>query len=164
MNEIIQKLNISDYVFEIDGKDIYNLELKYSINETKNVHYKDGHVEEIYSPVICFEVQGIDLDENESWIYFEINMGLKELNRCSNKPINIIDKVSKSEAFIKRPYEEKTTFLDFDFPTGMIDDMYKNISSVWVSKLEENKFIFKICIPGERIFLYFVVNFNKNNE
>lgn len=165
MNEIMLKLNVSDYVFEIDGKDIINCVLKYYIDEMKNVYYSDGRVEEIYNPRIVFDIQGFDLDKNEAWISFELNIGLKELNEYSSKPVNIIDKVSMSESFIKRPNEENSTFLDFEIPTDTIDDMYKNISSLWVSKLDENKFIFKVCIPGERVFSFFEIDFNeKNNE
>lgn len=160
MNEIIKKLRVSDYVFEIDGKDIYNCVVKYSITENMMIHYSDGHIEEEYNPVIVLEIQGNDLNKNEAWICFELNLGLKELNKYSSIPTNIIDKVSKSESFIKRPNEENSTFLDFEIPMNKVDDMYKNISSVWVSKLDENIFIFKVCIPSERMFSYFIVDFN----
>lgn len=160
MNEIIKKLRVSDYVFEIDGKDIYNCVVKYSITENMMVHYNDGSLEEVYKPVINLEIQGNDLNKNEAWICFELNLGLKELNKYSSIPTNIIDKVSKSESFIKRPNEENSTFLDFEIPMNKVDDMYKNISSVWVSKLDENIFIFKVCIPSERMFSYFIVDFN----
>ena len=161
MDEIIQILNFSEYVFQIDGKDIYDVILKYSIIENVSVYYSDKHVEDIYKPVINFEIYGVDNNANEAFISFELNIGLTELNKHSNTPTNIINKVSKSEAFIKRPNEINSTFLDFEFPNDTIDDIYKNISSVWISKLDNNKFILKICIPSENVFSYFVVDFNK---
>ena len=164
MIENTRKLNVSDYVLEIDNRDIYNCTLKYSINEIEDLYYKDGSVSKRYNPVINLEIGGMDLDGNEAWISFEINIGLNELNKYSDEPVNIINILSKSEAFVKRPGYENSTFLNFQIPSNTIDDMYKDISSLWISKLDMNKFIFKICVPDEMIFSYFIVDFNKNNE
>jgi len=161
VNEIIHKLNFSEYVFEIDGKNILNVLLKYSISEDRTVCYGDKHIENVYKPVINLEIYGFDNNNNEAFISFELNIGLTELNQYSSVPTNIINKVSKSEAFIKRPNEENSTFLDFEFSNDTIDDMYKNLSSIWVSKLDKNKFVFKICIPSENVFSYFRVDFNE---
>lgn len=54
MMESIQKLNVNDYVLEIDNNDIYNCVLKYSINKIDCVYYQDGSVNERYNPVINF--------------------------------------------------------------------------------------------------------------
>lgn len=46
MNEIKRKLNVSDYAFEIDGRNIVKCYLSYSVNEYDNViRYADGHEE-----------------------------------------------------------------------------------------------------------------------
>lgn len=163
MNEVTKKLNVSDYAFELDGRNIIKCYLTYSVDEYENtIHYVDGHEEKEYNSVITFEINGIDLNtEKEAWFSFELNVGLDELNRYSDKPINIIDKIYDGESFIKRPTGENSTFLDFEFPTDTINDIYLNLSSVWVSKLGENKFIFKVCVPSEALFSYFEVDFNE---
>lgn len=163
MNKITKKLNVSDYAFELDGRNIIKCFLKYSVNEHENIiRYVDGSEENRYEPVISIEVNGIDLNsEKEAWFYFELNMGLNELNNYSENPVNIIDKVSKSESFIKRPTCENSTFLDFEFPTDTIDDMYLNLSSLWVSKVDKFKFLFKVCVPSEGLFSYFEIDFDE---
>lgn len=163
MNEFTKKLNVSDYAFELDGWNIVKCYLKFSVNEYENtVHYADGCEEKAKYQVISFEINGVDLNtEKEAWFCFELNMSLDELNTYSEKPVNIIDKVSDRESFIKRPTCDNSTFLDFEFPTDTKEDMYSNISSVWVSKLDENKFMFKVCVPSEGLFSYFEVDFNE---
>ena len=63
MNEIKRKLNVSEYAFEIDGRNIVNCYLSYSVNEYDNiVRYADGHKETNRNPIISIEVNGIDLN------------------------------------------------------------------------------------------------------
>ena len=40
--EFTRKLKIDEYVFEIDGQDILDVELKYSFNSFESAIYKDG--------------------------------------------------------------------------------------------------------------------------
>ena len=40
--EIKTKLKVDEYVFEIEGKDIYNTYLTYSIGKYESMIYKDG--------------------------------------------------------------------------------------------------------------------------
>ena len=70
-------------------------------------------------------------------------------------PMNI----NKGEAFIKSPQSETSSFLMFNFANNTLDDIYENLSSVWISKLEENIFVFKICVPND-VFASFKVDFN----
>ena len=163
MNEIKRKLNVSEYAFEIDGRNIVNCYLSYSVNEYDNiVRYVDGHEESNKESIISIEVNGIDLNTgDESWFSFELKIGLDELNIFSDVPVNIIDKVYDGECFIKRPNSDNSTFLNFEYPKGILEDMYLNISSLWVSKLDDNKFIFKVCVPSEGLFCYFPINFDK---
>lgn len=160
-NIIKKKLNVSEYVFEIDGKDIINCNLEYSLTETIKTYYKDKSEEEIYNPIINISLEGVDYKaNNESWISFELNIGLKELNKYTSIPTNIISKLSKGESFIKRPNQETSEELYFYIPTQTQEDMYNNLSSIWVSKLDKNIFLFKICIPSEQVFAYFRIDFN----
>ena len=159
--ELTKKLNIKDYTLEIDGKYITNCVLEYSLNENEVIYYNEGTREKIdHNQVITFCIKGKAIDTDvEAWIRFELNTNIDELNNYPRKPINITSKLSKSEAFIKRPTKENSEFLNFYIPTNTKEDMYNNLSSIWVLKEEENKFIFKICIPTEFVFAYFKVDF-----
>ena len=44
------------------------------------------------------------------------------------------------------------------------EDMYNNLSSAWILKLDENKFLFKFCIPTENLFTYFEIDFNTTRK
>ena len=163
MNEIKTKLNVSDYAFEIDGRNIVNCYLSYSVNDGEDiVIYADKHEEIEKFTIISIEVNGVDLNKKtESWFSFDLKIDLNELNSYSEIPVNIIDKVYDGECFIKKPNCKDSTFLDFEYPKGTQEDMYLNISSVWVSKLCDNKFIFKVCVPSECLFCYFPISFDE---
>ena len=163
MNEIKRKLNVSDYAFEIDGRNIVKCNLIYSVNEYDNIiRYADGHEESNKESIISIEISGVDLNtENVAWFSFELKIRLDELDDFSEVPVNIIDKVADGESFIKRPSSDNSTYLDFEYPKGTQEDMYLNISSVWISKLCDNKFIFKVCVPSECLFCYFPISFDE---
>lgn len=163
MNEIKKKLNVFDYAFEIDGRNIVKCYLIYAIDDYENiVRYVDGHEETNNFPVISIEINGVDLNTGDDcWFSFEIKIGLDELNNFSEVPVNIIDKVYDGECFIKKPNCKNSTFLNFEYQKGTLEDIYLNISSLWVSKLDDNKFIFKVCIPSEGLFCYFPIDFNE---
>ncbi len=46
--------------------------------------------------------------------------------------------------------------LDF----SLEDNMYHDVPSCWVMKLESDCFIFKVSIPEEQIFIWFQVDFH----
>ena len=164
MIEVSKKLNVSDYVLEIDGMDIYNCTIKYSFTNIEKVYYKNDSVCEQDKSVINIEINGNDLDDNDAWIYFEIFISLNELREISNIPVNIIDKVYRGESFVKRPLKNDSECFDFEISLNNFDDIYRNLSSLWVSKLDNNNFVFKVCVPDEKIFSYFKIDFNENNE
>ncbi len=96
-----QKLKISDYVLEIDGKDITKATIEYEFIKITSVSFLDGKKDEVkYNPAISIEIRGIDNNNNEAWFCFELDMSLEQLNKYTNKPVNITEFVSKSEAFI----------------------------------------------------------------
>ena len=144
--EITQKLKVQDYVFEIDGENINSSVVTYTF----------------YKTLLGLEISGVNNENKEAWIYFELEMNLNDLNKYSKVPTNISEYVSSSESFIKKPNYENSDFLDFDFPKNNFEDMHKNLSSVWISKIKENVFIFKVCIPNEGVFTFFIVDFNEN--
>ena len=88
-----------------------------------------------------------------------IKTNLKELNKYTEIPKDISGYINKGEAFIKRPKTETTTFLNFNFANNTLEDIYENLSSVWISKIENNIFVFKICVPNY-VFASFKVDFN----
>jgi len=160
-NEIERKLKIDEYAFEIDGKDILGVELKYSFDFIDHAIYKDGKKQDvIYEPAITIELCGKDKENNEAWIYFDLKTDVKYLNTLSNLPSDVSFLLHGSESFIKRPLEEFSGFLDFDLPNHTEDDIYKNLSSLWISKIGENEFIMKLCVPNE-VFTYFKIVFEK---
>lgn len=161
--EITQRLAVQDYVLEINQEDIKEVELSYYFDKIKNIDYVDGKKKDIsFAPIIGISLSGINSANNKAWISFMINIGLEQLNEFTSVPTDISEFVIDSESFIKYPEFELSEFLNFDFASNNEDDIYKNLSSVWVSKLDKNIFVFKICIPNE-VFSFFKINFNKDN-
>lgn len=159
--EFTRKLKVDEYVFEIDGKDIFGVELKYSFDFIESTIYKDGKkVDVIQEPAITIELCGKDKDNNEAWIYFDLKTDVKYLNTLSNLPSDISFLLHGSESFIKRPLEKVSGFLDFELPKNTEEDIYKNLSSLWISKISDNEFIMKLCVPNE-LFTYFKIVFKK---
>lgn len=87
---------------------------------------------------------------------FDLNKGINFLNSLSDKPIEISKYISEIDAFIER---DKRKYIDFNFLNNRFSDIFKNHSSIWVSKVEMNIFYFKICSP-DGLFSFFKVNFN----
>lgn len=161
--EVKRKLNVSDYVFEIDGKDIYNVYVIYTLDEIESVIFENGMKKEtILEPAISIELNGTDKNENDAWIYFDMKTNIDYLNTLSNKPTDITYLLHGSESFIKRPTEELSEFLDFELPKNTEEDIYKNLTSLWISKIAEYEFIMKLSVPNE-VFTFFKIKFNENN-
>ena len=152
------KLNVEDYVFEIDGKDIINTELTYCINSIDSVTYKDGKkVDNITKPLLTIELDGTDIDGNNAYISFNINCDINYLNSL-NGLNNITSLIHESDSFIKKPNEDKSEFLDFYLPKNNEDDIYRNLSSLWIYKIKDNEFIMKLSVPNT-LFTYFKIIF-----
>ena len=161
MNKTItKKIKVEDYTFEIENKNITKVNVSYEFGKSQTVSYEKGkRIEESYNDTITITLSGVDNDDNEAWISFKIKANLKELNKYTEIPQDISKLIHKSEAFIKSPKEKTPTFLNFNFSTNTLEDIYENLSSVWISKLEENIFIFKVCVPND-IYASFKVDFN----
>ena len=161
MNKTItKKINIQDYAFEIDNKNITKVSVSYEFGQSEIVSYKNGKRNDIsYADEITITLSGVDNDNNEAWISFMIKSNLKELNKYTEIPKDISTYINKGEAFIKSPQSETSSFLMFNFANNTLDDIYENLSSVWISKIEENIFVFKICVPND-VFASFKVDFN----
>ena len=150
------KLHVYDYVFEIDNKNIVGVKLDYKFGfdiDSNNKKYE----------YISLTLSGIDENNKEAGINMDIFCNLKELNKLSIIPTEILQKYTIIESFIKKPTENNSRFLDFEIQKNSIDDIYRNLSSIYISKLEENVFVFKVSVPTEGLFTWFKIDFNNKN-
>lgn len=158
--EVEEVLNFPDYVFEIDGKDIKDARVIYNYGSLERTEFEYGKKTKVtYSPTINIEILGIDDNFNEAYLCFELNLDLETLNNFNNGVVDITKYMLETEAFIKKPNEDKSGFLDFYLPTNKNDDMFHKLTSLYVLKLGNNKFLFKLTVPSENVFTYFEVNF-----
>ena len=98
--------------------------------------------------------------EDKEWLYGVFGENSR-YTTLINRYIN--GDVFDSETFMKRPNQKYAPMIIY-FPRNNEEDMYNNLSSTWALKLEENKFIFKFCIPTENLFTYFEIDFNATSE
>ena len=151
-----QKLKINEYIFEIKQNNIHNA---YSFDKIQCSNFKDGKkINTNLIDSINFQISGIDENNKEAYLSFLIKTNLKELNKYTNKPIDITNYLVEGELIVKEPPEDLFDFLDFYSSKNTIDDMYNHISNLYVFKICENNFIFKLSIPNE-VFLCFKVKF-----
>ena len=163
MSKVVkEKLKISDYVFEMDGKDIGNAQITYYYDCMESIKLNNGkEVKKEYIPLISLEIAGIYNNKKAS-LNFMLQLDLEMLNKFSPNKIEDITKyLLDGEAFIKRPDADNNKFLNMYLPTNQIEDMFHQITRLYVSKLADNKFILKLAIPTEKTFTYFKVNFKK---
>lgn len=154
-----QKLKINEYILEIKQNNIHNAYLEYSFDKIQCSNFKDGKkINTNLIDSINFQISGIDENNKEAYLSFLIKTNLKELNKYTNKPIDITNYLVEGELIVKEPPEDLFDFLDFYRSKNTIDDMYNHISNLYVFKICENNFIFKLSIPNE-VFLCFKVEF-----
>lgn len=157
--EINKKLKVDEYVFEIEGRDIYNTYITYGIGNYESTFYKDGKKSNsITRSALSIELNGKDKNGNEAWIYFDLDFDLDYFNSLSKIPTDISYLLVTSESFIKMPDEDKSMVLDFDLPCNREDDIYKKFSSLWISKIDDNELIMKLSVP-DLVFTYFRIDF-----
>ena len=161
IKEVEEILNFPDYIFEIDGKDISDAKITYYYDSIENVEFIDGKREkEFSSPLIYLEISGVDDNNKTAFLSFMLKLDLEILNNFDkNKIEDITIYILESESFVKRPNEDKSRFLDYYLPTNKHSDMFHQLTSLYVLKLDDDKFLFKLTIPNENIFTYFEVNF-----
>ena len=160
--EFKRKLEFDEYVFEIDGNDISDVDITYSFDYIESTVYKDGEKSGvILDSVITIELSGKDKNDNEAWICFDMKGDINYFNSWTKVPTDISHLLLESESFIKRPLEQFSEFLDFNLFKNSEDDIYKKITTLWISKIKENEFIIKLCVPGE-VFTYFKICFEKD--
>ena len=109
------------------------------------------------------ELLGIDEFGAEASFSTTLEISIKKLNDFSKRPVDISKYVFNSESFLQRP-KGKYTPMRIYFSRNNEKDMYNNLSSARILKLDENKFLFKFCIPTENLFTYFEIDFNTTSE
>lgn len=157
--EIERNLRVDEYVLEIDKKDIFNVDIIYQINNNEVTIYEDGKKkEEVTKPIIDITLKGQDYNNNEAWISFELDTDINYLNSLKETPTDITNLLLETECFIKKPKDEFPGFLEFNLPENNINDMYRKITTLWISKIKDNEFIVKLTVPDE-VFTYFKIIF-----
>lgn len=152
------KQPVEDYVFEIDGEDMINVSATYSVCYYVSSKFKDGKKESTSKkPFISIELSGTDKNNNPAFISFDIKTDFNFLSNLDNNPHDITYLLDNGDSFIKRPLEE-SDLLEFEIPKNNKDDMYKNLSSLWVLKLKKDFYLFKLSVPNY-LFTYFVIKY-----
>ena len=155
-----KKLKVEDYVFEVKGEDIFDTKLIYETSEMEVCYYEHGIKKTKIEPLIEIELNGVNSEKKESWISFYLKTDIDYLNSLPKEKIVDCTKLLwSSESFIKEPDEEQSGFLTFRFPENNENDMYRLLTSLWIYKLKENEFIFKLNVPDD-VFTYFKIVFN----
>ena len=146
------KIKSSDYVFEYKGIDLIDAYLEYYFDKVKYVEYKNGYKsQEILKPIIFFSIKAYD-EEKECFFDFALEKSLDELNSLEiNDTKNITEFINEGETKFQSPDEFESIY----FPSK--DNFYSYDPVFKVTKLETNKFLFKI--QCQNIFLWFIVTF-----
>ena len=158
-NEYKRKLKVEEYVFEVDGEDIFDTELNYRFTEMEIVSYERGKSCTKIEPLIEIELEGKNKDNKEAWASFDLKTDLDYLNSLPNKKvIDITNILSKRESFLKKPNEEVSGFLNFRFRENNENDMYRLFTSLWIYKIKKNEFVLRLDVPKD-LFTYFKLIF-----
>lgn len=147
------KLKVTDYVFEYKGNDLNNAYLEYYSDKAKYTEYKNGKKDkEYYSPIIFFTIKA-SLDNSEYSFDFAIEKYADILNNLEvNNTRDITEFINEGETSFQGADEFESIY----FPSK--DNFYSYDPVFKVTKLEENKFLFKI--QCQNVFLWFIVNFD----
>lgn len=109
-----KKLKVDEYVFEIEGKDIYNTYIIYSVGNYESMIFKNGKkVDTIIKSALSIELNGKDKFGNEARVYFDLDFDIDYFNSLSRIPTDISYLLINSESFIKIPDEDKSMFFRF---------------------------------------------------
>lgn len=146
------KIKSSDYIFEYKGIDLTDAYLEYYFDKVKYIEYKNGYKsQEILKPIIFFSIKAYD-EEKECFFDFALEKSLDELNSLKvNDTKSITEFINEGETKFQSPDEFESIY----FPSK--DNFYSYDPVFKVTKLETNKFLFKI--QCQNIFLWFVVIF-----
>lgn len=160
IKRITKKLAVQDYVIEIENKDLYNAEVTYYFDKDEVIRYENGKKEvPTEKEYICIEVTGEDNSKKQGGFSIDLHLNKNELNKYTEIPTEISKYFDDGEFFIKFPEGGKSGPIHCDLPTNTKNDIYKNLSSVLISKEKKNVFIIKICCP--ELFTFFKLDLNE---
>lgn len=134
---MVKKLEVQDYVFEYNGEDLRDAELKCTFKNKDKEKYEQ----------ITFEISAFNKEGQEYSLEFDlINMSLDKL---TDKLIKVNSHLLSSAYFYK-PGDIPL----MDIITEEHSRLYENPANCWMAKIDDRYFL-KLSIPDEEIFLWF---------
>lgn len=157
--KIIIPLKVYDYVFTYQNKDLNHAKLEYYFDSVMHVEYIDGKRNgETYKNLIDFSISAEDEFFNTFTFCFALEIELEQLKSLPmNTPININEYILPGEVSFYNPYKEKW----YPFHLYLEEDGYHEITNFFVTKIEENKFVFKVQASEIGVFFWFHVELKK---
>ncbi len=132
---MIKKLEVQDYVFEYNGEDLKDAELKCTFKNKVKEKYEQ----------ITFEIFARNKEMKEYSLEFDlVNISLEQLTDKLTKVNNHL--LSSAYFTEKQP--------DIDIYTEENARLYDNPANCWMAKIDDRYFL-KLSIPDEKIFLWF---------
>ena len=132
---MIKKLEVQDYVFEYNGEDLKDAELKCTFKNKVKEKYEQ----------ITFEIFARNKEMKEYSLEFDlVNISLEQLTDKLTKVNNHL--LSSAYFTEKQP--------DIDIYTEENARLYDNPANCWIAKIDDRYFL-KLSIPDEKIFLWF---------
>lgn len=156
VNSIKTKLNITNYIFCYNDKDLNNANLEYWFDTSQNIElkYENGkqiEKKETFKPVINFLITAFDENKESYTFDFMIQANVKDLNKLPTSPILINEYVIDGEIFFKTPNDENSELIYIN------NSIYSYTPTFWLQKIEDNKFVFKI--QYQNLFIWFDIKF-----
>ena len=132
-----KKLEVQDYVFEYNGKDLRNAELKCTFKNKDKEKYEK----------ITFEISAFNKDGKE--YSFEFDLVNISLDKLTDKLTKVNNHLLSSAYF----YKPKGIPL-MDIITEEHCNLYDNPANCFMAKIDGRYFL-KLSIPDEKVFLWF---------
>lgn len=132
-----KKLEVQDYVFEYNGKDLRNAELKCTFKNKDKEKYEQ----------ITFEISAFNKDGKE--YSFEFDLVNISLDKLTDKLTKVNNHLLSSAYF----YKPKGIPL-MDIITEEHCNLYDNPANCFMAKIDGRYFL-KLSIPDEKVFLWF---------
>ena len=134
---MVKKLEVQDYVFEYNGEDLRDAELKCTFKNKDKEKYEQ----------ITFEISA--LNKNGQEYSFEFDLVNISLNKLTDKLAKINSHLLSGAYFYK---SEGIPLMDIIIEEHC--NIYENPANCWMAKIDDRYFL-KLSIPDEKIFLWF---------
>lgn len=154
---VTQKLTVSEYVFSYQKKDYKKAVLKYDFGTYEYQEFIDGvKVKKQNPPFLHIQISAEDENKKVCIFEFMINIGKEDLKKMEKVPTNINPYIISGETLFYRPDENVEMLNEL-----LEENIYRDTSHFMVQKIEDEKYIFKISMPEEEIFIWFCMNLNQ---